>query len=226
MQSRTFRQAKLFALLFGLLAGYAALITHAGGWAVISVEELPDHFVVGKPVTLHFTVRQHGMRLLSDLTPMVQLSSGNEVVAARVKRAGDRYLASFSVPRAGEWRVEINSSFLNNRITLLPLQAIKIESATSLLSAFERGRQLFVAKGCVGCHQHNGVGMAALFPIGPDLSAKRYRAETFKRILENPAVALQTLPNKFSQMPALNLKPAEIEALTTFINTDRQAAVR
>jgi mono/diheme cytochrome c family protein len=156
----------------------------------------------------------------------VQLSAGNEIVAALVKREGDRYLASFSVPRAGEWRLEINSSFLNNRITLLPLQAVKTESAAPQLSMVERGRRFYVAKGCVGCHQHHDAGMPALFPFASDLSAKHYPAETFKRILENPAAALSTLPNRFSQMPVLNLKPAEIEALTAFINADRPSALK
>lgn len=226
MQSRASRQAQLVMSLVVLLACGVAWTTYAGGWAVITVEELPDYFVAGKPVTLPFTVRQHGMRLLNDLTPTVQLNSGNEYVSALVRREGGRYLASFNVPRAGEWVVAINSSFLNSRITLAPIQAVKAESAAPQLSAVERGRRLYVAKGCIGCHQHNGAGASVLFPFGPDLSAKRYRAETLKRILEDPLATLQTQPNKFPQMPVLNLKPAEIEALTAFINADRQTVAR
>ena len=37
----------------------ASLIAAAiGGWAVITVEQLPDYVTAGQPVTLTFTVRQ------------------------------------------------------------------------------------------------------------------------------------------------------------------------
>ena len=32
-----------------------------GGWATISVEDLPDYLVAGQPARLTFTVRQHGV---------------------------------------------------------------------------------------------------------------------------------------------------------------------
>ena len=38
--------------LFGRSSHLAAVALEAGGWVVITVTDLPDHVVVGKPVTL------------------------------------------------------------------------------------------------------------------------------------------------------------------------------
>src|SRR5260370_1060021 len=56
-----------------LLAAIAALF---GGWAVITVEDLPDYLVAGQPVSLTFTVRQHGVRPLEAVAPTVEARSG------------------------------------------------------------------------------------------------------------------------------------------------------
>jgi hypothetical protein len=45
------------ALLIVLAALYANRV-QAGSWAVIIFEDLPDHFVVGQPVTLSFSFRR------------------------------------------------------------------------------------------------------------------------------------------------------------------------
>ena len=42
-------------------------MVHAGGWAVITVDDLPDSVEAAKPIPLSFMVRQHGM------TPLVEL---------------------------------------------------------------------------------------------------------------------------------------------------------
>ena len=53
-----------------------------GGWAVITVEDLPDYAVAGKPLTLSFMVRQHGMTVLTSLRPSVTAKAGEAEVAA------------------------------------------------------------------------------------------------------------------------------------------------
>jgi len=56
----------------------ASLIAAAiGGWAVITVEQLPDYVTAGQPVTLTFTVRQHGVTRLSGLKPSIEARSGD-----------------------------------------------------------------------------------------------------------------------------------------------------
>ena len=71
-----------------MLLGVAVLPVAAfsfGGWAVVTVDDLPDSIVAGKPVSLSFAVRQHGRTLLPNLSPQVTAKAkGSEVqVAAR-----------------------------------------------------------------------------------------------------------------------------------------------
>ena len=54
----------------------ASITGHAGGWAVVSVEDLPGHFTVGQPTELKFGVRQHGMRLVPNLQPANVIPTG------------------------------------------------------------------------------------------------------------------------------------------------------
>jgi mono/diheme cytochrome c family protein len=86
------------------------------------------------------------------------------------------------------------------------------------LAAAERGRRLFVAKGCVTCHVHAEASGGASLAVGPELTGKRFAAEYLARFLANPAI-------KTDRMPDLGLKPAEIAALSAFINADRSGKV-
>jgi hypothetical protein len=120
-----------------------------GGWAVITVEDLPGHLVAGKPVELSFLVRQHGMTLLNGLRPTVFAKSGKtEVQASAIpgKKNGG-YTATLVVPATGEWTITIASGFLNNTSTLAPLSAVAPGApAPRVMAAADRGRQLFIAK--------------------------------------------------------------------------------
>src|SRR5262249_25794057 len=64
------------------------LMGHAGGWAVITVDDLPESAEVGKPLTLSFVVRQHGVTLLDDLRPSVEAKSGETPVTTPVTPLG------------------------------------------------------------------------------------------------------------------------------------------
>jgi len=48
-----------------LLTGFVAM----GGWAVVTVRDLPEYLVAGQQYTIEFQVRQHGRTLLSGLRP-------------------------------------------------------------------------------------------------------------------------------------------------------------
>ena len=53
-------------LQMGVLA-VAALCGMAfsfGGWAVVTVDDLPQAFTVGQPTTIAFSIRQHGVKLM------------------------------------------------------------------------------------------------------------------------------------------------------------------
>jgi len=81
----------------------------------------------------------------------------------------------------------------------------------------ELGENLFIAKGCVTCHAHRGIKTAGGFSldVGPDLSTFTASPDYLRTWLKDP----QTVkPN--TQMPDLELRETEIEALIAFINSD------
>jgi cytochrome c551/c552 len=219
MNTRPSRLTVPALLLLPLLGAY-------GGWAAITVQDLPDYVVAGQPVTLSFIVRQHGVSKLSGLKPSVEARATGagggttaEAPAAPGWEAG-QYVATLTLPRAGAWRITIHSGFGNSQVTLLPLQAIAAGAAPPApLADSERGRRLFVAKGCLTCHVHADVEGSGLVAVGPDLTGRRLPADYLRQFLANPAIAARS---GAPQMPNLDLEPQEIAALSAFITAERR----
>jgi hypothetical protein len=190
----------------------------AGGWAVITVEDLPDAMAAGEPTELAFTIRQHGVHPMSDKSPTLEARQGESRVRVDARREGapGRYVAPLTLPRAGEWSITIVSGFRESQVTLLPMLAAAAGShAVPALSPHERGRRLYVAKGCVTCHMHADIEDSGYAAVGPELSEPRYDAGYLARILEDPSI----LPQRTTfRMPDLDLKPHEIKALVAFLN--------
>lgn len=192
--------------------------TNAGGWAVITLEDLPNEIVVGHPVTLTYAVRQHGRTLLSGLRGSVLAQAGQSIQEAAVPgdNAG-RYAVTFTLPRPGTWTITIHSGFGNNALTLLPLPVVNPGRVAAAVSPADRGLRLFVAKGCVTCHVHPDVAGSGAAKIGPDLTGRRFDADYLRRFLADPNIATTRGLGGF-EMPNLDLSPPEIAALTAFIN--------
>lgn len=100
----------LFVLLICLSSTSPAL---SGGWAVITLEKLPDNVVAGEPFQVSFRARQHGQRFVDDLSPRVIAShteTGEEVIvsAAPGEKAG-QYTAELILPEPGTWRWSIKA---------------------------------------------------------------------------------------------------------------------
>lgn len=203
---------QIWALVMLLTGSY-------GGWAVITVHDLPDQVVVGQPVTLEFTVRQHGHTLLSDLKPRITAQEGGDAVNAIAQpgpSAGE-YRVSFTVPRAGLWTVTVFSGFGNNNVTLMPIPAVSSGAASPVIAGAERGLRLFVAKGCVTCHVHPDVPASGVVNVGPDLTGRRFTTDYLTRFLADPDIATTRGAGGFA-MPNLDLAPREIAALAAFLN--------
>jgi len=92
------------------------------------------------------------------------------------------------------------------------------------LADAERGRRLFVAKGCVTCHLHRAVNETSI-AAGPELTGRRFAPEYLARFLADPAAVIPPASGAFG-MPNLHLKPTEIAARTAFLNTAGQEASR
>jgi cytochrome c1 len=110
-----------------------------------------------------------------------------------------------------------------------PTTSSAVEVLYSALPDYERGKALFVAKGCIGCHWHDGVGARGDFPgtgIGPDLS----EIDKAHTLLPNDPEYLRTwlrdpwVKNPRRVMPDLGLSEEEIESLLAFLVPSRWGA--
>lgn len=199
----------------------ALVTTHAGGWAVVTVEDLPEQFVAGRATTLTFSVRQHGARLVGGLTAGVTARSGaRHVEAAAAPKEKGYYAATLTVPEPGDWTITVQSGFGTSAVTLLPVKVIAAGSAEVPLPPELRGRQLFVAKGCHSCHYHGSLNVPPNGPtsLGADLTDKRYSDVLLAKILTDPSILP---PAGTFGMPNLNLRHKEVAALVAFINKPR-----
>lgn len=229
-----FRRTNITAFAFVALPIAVAAF---GGWAVVTVDSLPEYAVAGTPTTLSFTVRQHGMTPLFDLRPSVVARNGSTVVEAKTGIAPNgHYSATMTLPRDGAWTIDIRSGFMNSTrsTSLMPLQIIADGAAAppSMPDAL-RGKHLFVAKGCVTCHVHPATPEWESISAGPNLTGRRYVPETLAAFLDDPEKSpLSQNPRSgiggatFVRMPRLGLDAREIAALVAFVNGGNTVASR
>jgi len=215
----------IFVLLLAGTAGLGATSSRTGGWAVVTVDDLPDYVVAGQPIRLSFVVRQHGMRLLDGLEPVVDAKLGSDAIAVKAKQTNaaesGRYVATLTLPRAGEWTLTIQSGFGVQSTHSVALRAMEAGASPRALSDVERGRRLFIAKGCFTCHVNTEVTSAPSLGVGPELTGRRYPAVYLAKFLANPdSVQLTQLPRTgWVRMPNLGLKERETASLVAMINS-------
>ena len=83
----------------------------------------------------------------------------------------------------------------------------------SQAEAEAQGRALFLAKGCVTCHRHDGAGTeTGLVGVGPDLTHYQPDEPFVREWLRDPQAIRPT-----TMMPNLALEEDEIEALIAFL---------
>lgn len=212
-----------------MLSVAATGLVAMGGWAVVTVQELPDYYVAGRSYTIEFTVRQHGRNLLSDLEPELLVSTSGPRLAgmlggvneqrmpARARSAGT-YAATFTAPSTGPLYLTIKSSFGNSNLRLYPAPVIAAGTSPPAVSAADRGRALFVAKGCNACHTNADLVDRPDNPqikSGPELGGHRLARDYVIQKMKNPAS---------ETMPDLGLSDAEVAALATFLAGERTTA--
>ena len=221
---------KTFAGGMILLAAVPLIAAYAGGWATITVENLPDYFIAQQPTNLTFSLRQHGMKLLPDRVPTIEARSGDVEYKARgvqTNRPG-YYTAMLKLPNAGNWTVTIKSGFGPSNVTLMPIAAVSSAGRTPVvLTESERGQRLFVAKGCLSCHVHANVPESGTYKTGPDVTNRGLDRAYLARFLADPTIKTSWATE--ARMPDLNLNKNEIASLVAFLNGEqpqRQADAR
>jgi cytochrome c len=204
-----------------------------GGWAVITVQELPAYLAVGRSTTLEFTIRQHGRTPMNDLSPTVKLtrvgagwlSKGQLFRAVRGQEPG-RYEAVVTPEDTGAVAITIDANWHVARVTLLPIRVVAPGQTPASLAAAERGRDLFVAKGCVTCHVKSDdpqLGERQVVAVGPNLTGRKYPVDWLAQKLADPA-QFRAVSGQDAVMPNLGLENAEIAALVGYVNRKPQGA--
>ena len=202
-------------------AGYAR-----GGWAVVTVETLPDHIVAGRGLPFEFTVRQHGEEPMATLRPTVLVTSNGRqatVNAMPTSKVGT-YRATLAAEGSGNAEVEIRTGFGEANLKLLPMRIAAAGTRPAPQTLQERGRHLFVAKGCISCHQHSAApGTRPEYLTAPDLTTVRYTPEYLRAFITDPTIKPPTMPLR---MPKLGLAPDELNAVVSFLTAKEQVAAR
>ncbi len=226
------RQSLGVLALGGLLI--AATPTPFGGWVVVTLLDVPEYLEAGKPTTIAFKIRQHGRTVLWDRSPSVtfrrddvglirRIFQRDRVVATKGSKYGV-YEATITPDEAGEITLTIDTDFQGWMLQLLPMRVVDAADPPPALSPFERGRQLFAAKGCVTCHEKiDDPGLAELqtLKFGPYLTGRTFPPDYLVMKIKNPAEN-RGAPVNGVVMPQLELGVADIEALVSFINGDHE----
>jgi cytochrome c553 len=216
MSKRLFPALMILLVVTGLSVICLNTAAVGGGWALVTLDEWPTQVIANQPFTIGYSLRQHGLHLLSYESGSVQFEQGEHETNRLQFRAlptltEGHYKATITLPAAGLWQWRIGAwgphampPLRVNAAPPAPGQAFELEQPAML------GRALFVAKGCSSCHglpgdpSHHG--------FAPSLSNLGLSAAYLRLWLSDPkALKPGTL------MPNLGLKPGEIEALTAFL---------
>jgi hypothetical protein len=121
----------VLSMLFGSVA-------QAGGWAVITLDDLPRHIVAQQPFTIGFSVRQHGRTFRDDLAPIIRFdrADGRDSFTVTAQREGGsgHYVASVTFPSDGQWdwRVDIEQfGMITQPLPALAVMAVAPTDAAS-----------------------------------------------------------------------------------------------
>jgi mono/diheme cytochrome c family protein len=112
------------ALVLSLLLAVPAF---AGGWAVITLDELSTEVVAGEPMTIGFTVLQHGKTPLDGLDPTITANLYKEqeiVVHAEPDGKPGHYVATIIFPKEGEWTWSIQAFTMDQPMPSLQVAAL------------------------------------------------------------------------------------------------------
>lgn len=207
--------------------------TPFGGWTVITVRGLPEHLQVGTPTKLEFAIRQHGRTLMNDRSPTVTLrkagggflSKKQRIAVVRAPEAG-RYVATVTPEEAGMVEITIDADWYGSDVTLVPMRVVARGEEPAPLAAHDRGRQLFVAAGCVTCHaklDDPQLGDRKAIPVGPPLTGRQFPVEWLAQKIADPA-RLRVGTGQDALMPQLGLSEQDISAVVSYVNYRQQSA--
>ena len=118
--------------------GFALLLTFlltvpvfAGGWAVITLDELPTNVKDGEEFTVGFVVLQHGKTPMTGLTPIITASLNKDeqfTVIAKEDGKPGHYIAEVTFPKEGDWNWSIQAFSMDQQMPTLSVAASSVAS--------------------------------------------------------------------------------------------------
>jgi len=151
-----------FALLLALIF---TIPVFAGGWAVITLDELPTNVTAGEEFTIGFTVLQHGKTPRTGLTPIITATLlKDEQVVFTAKESGKpgHYTATLTLPKEGEWNWSIQA-FIDQKMPTLSVAAPKVAIITEPESVTETTTQTSISPTLVISVVTLVIGFVSLF---------------------------------------------------------------
>ena len=200
-------------------------IVSAGGGDLVTVKNFPDFAVARKPIQLTFKVWVPSLEPLGNVRPVVHATHARGYKAhANASGTGrpDEYRATLMLPEAGDWVIVFDTVY-KNAAKMPPLKVITAGSSPPpSLPPATQGLRLFTVKGCNGCHVLPDVEDGSNY--GPDLTDIRLSASYLRKFLADPSITkapeVVCSGNRCGSpydMPDLDLKTSEIEALVAFL---------
>jgi hypothetical protein len=119
------------AFASGMMVLLLATAASAGGWAVVTLDSMPTGIIVDQPVSVGFTIRQHGITpLRSDGVRVrgVHEDGDSFVIKAKHDEAG-HYNASLTFERAGKWHWAVASGLAPEWQPMPPLEVANSANA-------------------------------------------------------------------------------------------------
>ncbi len=119
-------------LLATLVINYVLLLLlaaplFAGGWAVVTVDELPPSLRAGAATTVGFTIRQHGRHPVNVEDVVVRATDpvNGETLTFTARQEGDvgHYVVEIVLPKAGLWNWEIQPAWFPP-MTMAPMPVL------------------------------------------------------------------------------------------------------
>lgn len=201
-----------------------------GGWAVITIVDPPPYFEAGKNYRLEYMVRQHGRDPLAGLQGTVQLQptgtapAGLITVSATPGARKGSYIATFRAPEGQQLNLRIQSGFSGGGwgdLTVTGVPIVRPGQTRPTLTPVERGRQLFVMKGCGACHVNGGIPEygevnRVLDGAAPVLTGRTLEASYVRQRLTDPS-SLPKIGDGPVRMPNLELSAPEVDALVAML---------
>jgi hypothetical protein len=86
----------------------------AGGWAVTTLDPLPNELRAGETYAIGYMIRQHGQTPFTSAQTAIEIRSSGSQVPQRFRAVADgapgHYIAQVTFPTAGEWQWDVDQT--------------------------------------------------------------------------------------------------------------------